>query len=269
MTVSDPLPKFDSPPVVETVLSAQFDPIPQFNEAHGGWFWKKCLPPEWKRTAIAPRLEDQFERFGEAKLWGPESLLMIRAPGGERIQIFGSDDERMIQIQNTRFLYNWRKQSAAYPSYEKLHPEFMNCFQSFTQFVKQECSVELTVNQWEVTYVNHILKGDLWETPEDWTGIFPWFAPPTIDTKPQPDDFQGEWSMRIGENLGRLHISLKHVRIGSITGREALALQLTARGPLHEGVDLEAGLNIGHECIVRSFTSMTDKSAHEYWKRRV
>ncbi|MGH6635283.1 MAG: TIGR04255 family protein [Gammaproteobacteria bacterium] len=263
------LPKFDSPPVVETVLGAQFSPVSQFNEVHAGWLWKKYFSDEWIRTSIAPRLEDQFERFGDEKLWGPEALLMVRAAtGGERVQIYRSDDERMIQVQNTRFLYNWRKGSAGYPSYDKLLPEFKDLFASFEQFVKEAAKGELTLNQWEVTYVNQIPKGDLWFSASDWPSIFPWFVPPATNIQGQhPDGFRGEWSLVVGDNLGRLHISLKHVRVGSSAGKEALALQLTARGPLGEGKSLEVGLNIGHESIVESFAAITSQKAHKHWRR--
>ncbi|OLB29539.1 MAG: hypothetical protein DMG41_37135 [Acidobacteria bacterium] len=36
-------PKFDAPPVVETVLSVQFSSLPGFATAHAGWFWKEYL----------------------------------------------------------------------------------------------------------------------------------------------------------------------------------------------------------------------------------
>ncbi len=42
----DSLPIFATPPVVETVLSAQFFPLEYFSNAHAGWFWKNYLGTE-------------------------------------------------------------------------------------------------------------------------------------------------------------------------------------------------------------------------------
>lgn len=263
------LPAYDAPPVVETVHGAQFNPIPEFNEAYAGWFWKKHLPAEWTKSAIVPRLEDQFERFGDQKIWGPELLFMIRpSTGGERTQLIHRDDERMIQIQSTRFLYNWKKggPSQPYPSYEKLLPEFKKSLGAFEQFA-QQMGNKLIFNQWEVTYVNHIPKGKLWASPHDWPSIFPRFSTLANDVKgQQPDGFRGEWSLSIDDNVGRLHIDLKHAR-HTATNQELLALQLTARGPVTETMSLEAGLNKGHESIVRSFDAMISPDARKHWKK--
>ena len=65
------LPAFRKPPVVETVLGVQFDPIPGFSNAHLGAFWKRLLAHEnsgsageWRTLTDAPPIEPTFERFG-------------------------------------------------------------------------------------------------------------------------------------------------------------------------------------------------------------
>ena len=275
----DELSKFDSPPVVETVLSVQFPPLSNFTNAHAGWFWKNYLDSDWDSIKQAPRIEDQFEQFGDERKWRPTSgfkLFTDTVP--ERHQIVRSDKARMIQIQDSRFIYNWKKFSGGYPSYEILLPEFKDLFERYRQFVRDSQNPELEVNQWEVTYVNHFLRGELWNTPEDWQNIFPWFATPAIGElspslaalRQKADGFQGDWHLTIGENLGRLHVSIKHVRLVSENSPEAIALQLTARGPVlpEEGKDLYRGFDIGHCSIVESFRAMTSESAHSVWKIR-
>lgn len=268
------LPKYESPPVVETVLSVQFDPLKQYTSAHSGWFWKNYLDETWITSQDAPRLQDQFERFGDERIWTPRGARFSLRPGvePERIQFIHKNDERMIQIQGSKFIYNWRKRKSHYPSYDKLLPEFNIQFEKFKQFAEDSGNEKLQLNQWEVTYVNHFFKGELWETSSDLSSILPSLSiPPAMPDKQQLDRFNGEWHFIIGENLGRLYITIDQVRVleEEEEEKDALLLQFTARGPITaENVDnLKSCFDIGHESIVQSFTDITSKSAHKFWKR--
>lgn len=265
------LPKFESPPVIETVLSAQFGRLRHYSNAHAGWFWKNYLGLEWERVSEAPRIAEQYERFGEEKRWGISgSTVTLRgSPEAERTQIYRSDNERMIQVQDSRFIYNWRKQKDSdYPSYAKLLPEYRDQFAHFARFVQDSENPPLDINQWEVTYVNHIPKGDLWESPADWPQLFPGLWVPANGVEQlELDTLNSEWSLLAGDSSGRLHISLKHVRVGAAEGPEILALQLTARGPMTGETTLEQGFDKGHRWIVLSFTAMTSELAHTHWGR--
>lgn len=266
------LPKFDSPPVVETVLSVQFAPLQKFSDAHAGWFWKNYLDKEWGNVQVAPKIDDQFERFGEEMRWGPSAAFRIATgPGSERIQIIRADNERMIQIQDTRFIYNWKKQEGSYPSYDELLPEFQSVFSQFEKFAAEAGFGSLIPSQWEVTYVNHIPKGELWESVKDWPNIFPGLPAPSSNVSNlSPEDFRGEWRSIIGGNLGRLYTTLNRGKVGSDKGPEIIQLQFTARGPVNpeKTLDLQGGFRLGHESIVLSFTDMTSDAAHKHWKRR-
>lgn len=265
------MPKFECPPVVETVLSAQFARLEKFSAGHAGWFWKE-LNGDWTDVQSAPRLEDQFERFGDEVKWGPlGSVRVITGTEPERLQILRKDNERMIQVQDSRFIYNWRKQQADYPSYEKVLHEFRREFAAFESFVKDAALGRLELNQWEVTYVNHIPKGELWNSVSNWRNIFPNFQSLAENTSGfSLDNFQGEWKLVIGDRRGRLHVALTRGRVGADKGPEVIRLQLTARGPVdsEKDRDLWTGFDLGHDAIVRYFTAVTSSVAHQSWKRR-
>jgi uncharacterized protein (TIGR04255 family) len=268
------LPKYDSPPVIETVLSGQFSPLPGFTTAHAGWYWKKCLTDLWTTVREVPVIQDMFERFEEERSWSPESTLRLSTePESNRLQIIRNDDERMIQVQPSRFVYNWKKSGAGdYPSYEKLLPEFREQFETFCEFVREAGFSNVGLNQWEVTYVNHLVRGDLWHDVSDWSRVIPrlgmFYASPEGQ---QFDAFNGTWSLMLGDKKGRLHVGVKHVRVGSAKGPEAMAIQLIARGPVDEkkGMTLQDGFDLGHAAIVETFTEMTSSDAHKHWLRRV
>jgi len=268
------LPTYDAPPVIETVLGVQFSQIPTYSNAHAGWFWKQYLDDAWDQVSEAPRLEDQFELFGQDKWSQPRGGFIIQTqPVSERTQIVRSNNQRMIQVQNTRFIYNWRKpENSDYPSYNEILPEFLDKFGSFTKFAKDSGNPDLELNQWEVTYVNHIGKGDLWGDVNDWLTLFPKLGILSDNVSNQKfDNFRGAWTFAIDENKGKLHVEMKQVKLGTesgATGPELILLQLTARGPVNNDVDLKTGLDLGHEAIVKTFTDITSTASHEFWKRK-
>src|SRR4051812_48821624 len=119
MPMHEPLPKFDKPPVAETVIGVQFERLAKFRTAHAGCFWKDHLGDEWPTIEETVRIDDQFERFGDERKWG--SLLGFRVMPVEtqRTQISRADNARMIQIQDSRFVYNWKKtEGPGYPTFE-------------------------------------------------------------------------------------------------------------------------------------------------------
>jgi uncharacterized protein (TIGR04255 family) len=265
------LPQYDAPPVVEVVLSTQFAPIPGFTAAHAGRFWATLDGQEWTSAEEAPQIDDAFERFGAERVWASPGLRLI--PGGQpaRIRIINKDDDHMLQVQPTRFVFNWRRRVGQYPTFSALLPEFLEAFEQFRTHCLSVGIEPLILNQWEVIYVNHIPRDDLWKTPRDWVTIIPCASFPTTGLEGhEPESFASKWDIVIDEVRGRLHVDLRFVRLGDGQGEEALKLQLLARGPIKDerGFDLESGLNLGHETIVRSFDAMTTPTAHRAWKKR-
>jgi len=266
------LPKYDKPPVVETVLGVQFARLPLFSAAHAGWFWSKRLGEDWPTVSQAAPLDPAHERFGDERQWRPKGVLRIsgemRAP---RLQFASRDGERMVQLQDDRLHYNWRKREGDYPSYEDLLPVFRSTLETYITFCEDAGLGEIVPNQWEVTYVNHIPHGKLWESGTDWSKLFPGFYVPVHKiAQLHFENASANWHLVIGDNLGRLHIELEHGRLGELTADEAILLTLTARGPvdIDKGQRLETGLELGHASIVRAFTEMTAPYAHGAWEKK-
>lgn len=270
------LPKFDSPPVVETAISVQFETLPNYTNAHSGWFWKKYLGPEWTIARDAPRIENIVEGFGDERKWRmPGGFAVSQGLTPDRTQIIRSEanNDRMIQVQNSRVIYNWRRQSGVeYPSYSILKNEFADSLKKYEAFCNEAALGALKYDVWELVYVNHIPKGGLWKSVKDWPSIFPFLTmPPVADINGQTEDsLKGEWQYVIGKNVGRLYITMTHARVMTPqAGPELIELKMIARGPINkeQGLDMYQGLDEGHRSIVQSFAKMTSESAHRYWKR--
>lgn len=257
--------KFEKPPVIETVLGVQFDPIPMTN-AIAGWYWKSALGQEWANANQVQRIEDVFEKFGSEREWRiPNQIRLFQKPTQDRLQISRKDNERMIQVQDTRFIYNWRKiEGSRYPSYDAIIPEFEQQFEGFRDFVTANNLGEIKLNQWEVTYVNHIPKVGLWEGLNDWPNIIPYLRD-MFDAR-AVDAFSSSCQQEIGRQQGRLHTDIKFAKAKSESNEELLLIQLTARGPIDENQDFRRGCDFGHSEIVSAFISLTSDSAHKFWK---
>ena len=273
--MGEPLPKFDAPPVVETAMSVQFARLQPFPTAIVGWFWKEFLPPleggaKWEKAVDAARLDDSFERFGDQEKWGRLGL-RIGSHEPNRVQISRSDSERMIQVQDSRFILNWMKQSeAVYPSFAQLSTEFWELFPIFERFSRDAGCGPVEQNQWELSYINHIPKADLWQSTSEWDRVIPKLAFPTAAVaEPIAEPTSLDWRFNFPNERGRLQVSVQNVKKDP-SSDNLMQLILTARGPvdLDKRWDLRSGFDLGHEAIVRSFAAMTSSKAHKLWKRR-
>lgn len=269
--MADPLPRFDAPPVVETVLSLQFPPLADYCSPMAGWFWKSYvskLGGDWSKIQEVQTIADQFELFGSDAGWATPGFQFITGQVPGRTQIVRADEERMIQIQNSRVILNWKRVAGEYPSYAVLLPEFDAVVAQFANFARDAGFGEIVPNQWEITYVNHLLRGEMWESFGDLKEIFNDIFPPEVLPTLSADTLNNSWRYTLGENLGRLHINLAHARLPP-ENNETLRLQFVARGPVqsNEAAQIHKCFDLGHETIVRAFTALTTPSAHKHWKR--
>ena len=263
-------PDYDSPPVVETILGVQFERLPDFKNAHLGAFWKTLDTKEWSVVSDAPRLQPQFERFTESARWARGAQFSLSQDLSSRLQVRNNDGNRMIQVQNDRIHFNWLGHAGGkYPRYEKVREGFVWALQRLIEFVAQEKLGDFRPNQWEVTYLNHIPKGTVWNTPDDWGFFRPLGMTPTVEGLVQNESFSGTWHLVIPEQRGRLHVQWQHGMKSEADEQEMIVLTLTARGPVGEDADavkaILNGSDLGHETIVRSFATFMDKAANDYW----
>ena len=267
---------FERPPLIETVLGVQFDPLPRLTTAHLGAFWHVLGPQEWPNVVDAPSLQQQFERFGDDNAWVEPELRLRLSPKAEvRLQIRNADNDRMIQVQNGRFHLNWLgRQGREYPRYSSVKPHSLEMLGRFLDYVEKAGVGEFRPNQWEVTYVNHLVRGSDWEVPSDWSRIFPGlnlFGDEAESLGTEGFDF--DWHYEIKDRLGRLHVELKS-GAQRVDGehRESLRLALTARGPMppsdNDLDSLSQGLDTGRGAIVTTFTTITSPHAQRGWGRR-
>jgi uncharacterized protein (TIGR04255 family) len=263
-------PDFANPPIVELVLGAQFSPLTRLTSGHFGLFWKE-LGDDWTDPSDAPLIEEQYELFDRPQIGTPGGLQVrlepVRLPG--RFTISHKSRDRLLQIQTTRFHLNWRKQDHSYPSYKRLIAEFEELFARFSLFARRLALGQLAVNQWELTYIDSFPKGDYWNTAADWPMFLPGLFGQLFSAEGLRivlENRAAEWSYVIEPKRGRLHIAAGP---GWWQGdkRQALLLQMTARGPVGEGgtETLRAGLDVGHDIAVGTFLRVVSEATINRW----
>ena len=266
---NSPLPNYEHPPLVETVLGVQFDRLPDMKNAHLGSFWNQLDRESWPHVSDAPPLSSEYERFGEIDRWTKGFELQLSHNPTSRLRITNKEKNRMIQVQNGRFHFNWlRGDQVTYPRYDRVKEEFCNHLNLFLAFAAAEKIGTIHANQWEVTYLNQILQGTVWNTIDDWDFFRPLAAIPSLENLIRGESFSGEWHFEIPEKRGRLHIHWQHVELPT-SNQAGIRLTLTARGPVKQQADnwqaILDGLDLGRGTIVGAFKNLMSDRANQHW----
>ncbi len=265
------LPDFDNPPVVETVLSVEFEPLKAMRMVHFGLLWKEYIK-RFPRTEARPPLESAMENFPES---APRQLgLQLRTyenPPTPRLCFLNGEGTELLQFQPDRFIKNWRKraESDRYTRYERNKKAFDKEFATFQRFVSRNKLGAVKIRQCEVTYVNHIVAGDGWKDYSDIERIFTiWVNPPGEQFPGHATDIALHARFTIpdqtGQPIGRLHADISPA-IRTADSRPMYVLNLTARGQLGDGYDF---LDLGRRWIVKSFAELTTPDIQKIWRRK-
>ena len=261
------LPDFDRPPLEEVALSVQFGPLRGLTTAHIGLLWQEYRPHLPRIEEHAP-LDPVLEHFGPPR--PPQVKIAFgNKPPMPRVWFLSEANTELIQVQNDRFIHNWRKAGTneEYPRYEKIRAAFRGEVDTLARFLRAQHLGELSINQCEITYVNHI-DCETDAGPGDADHLFVnWRSLPDAAFLPTPEEIQLRWRFCMPDDAGRLHVTAQPV--WDSAGRRIWTLNLMARGrPM--GDDVEGAfrfLDVGREWIVRGFTDLTSNIMHRHWGR--
>jgi len=266
---SGPSPKYDNPPVVETVIGVQFPELARFHCAHFG-LYQEHIKARFSKFEDRPRIRPAAEPFPR-RLIPPEPPFQIRASGApERVWYIAQSGHELLQVQPDRFMFNWRAQggSAKYPSYDVNSGRFLEEFAKFRQFCLDQGIEEPTPELAEVTYVNHIVPGPGESALDLFGRVFTGLRWETTDgllSAPESASFNRVWV--IPEQQGRLYAQA-NLAYEVLTKRELIQLEITARVNRAQSDQVESALELAHAWVVHGFASMTDPDIQrERWRR--
>lgn len=271
-----PLPSFKIPPVIETVLGVQFDPLTELQSCHLGALWERMFRAEFPLTEDRAPLDPVVETYGAPQTAIPRlRLQMVERPPVPRCWFVKADGSELVQVQQDRFIHNWRKRGERdeYPRYENIRLQFSTEMEKFQEFLTDEGFGKIHANQWEVTYVNHVPANSIFSAHGEIKKLISIFSMNFSDNfleNPESIQFSGRHLIRndAGEFIGRLHITAQPV-FRTQDDSPLIILTLTARGkPLEDSFEgILSSLDLGRQYVVRGFASITTKEAHAVWER--
>lgn len=271
-----PLPDFTFPPLIEVAISVQFEPLSRLVVPEIGLLWQH-YGSRFSHVEQRPPIEPRFEKLGvRVPLSQQPSFQLFDTPPLPRIWFLDQSKRELLQIQQNRFIRNWRKieDGDNYPRYDShVRPRFLEDFDDFREFLACNNIGKVVPNQCEVTYINHLKSGNIWTTHADIGKVFTfWNQDFGEDLRFENEDASFQIRRLIkdpeGEFLGRLHITLQSAF--DENDDPLFVLTLIARGrPLsNETEGIINFIDLGREYIVRSFADITRPELHQLWGRK-
>ncbi|HUY27568.1 MAG TPA: TIGR04255 family protein [Candidatus Binataceae bacterium] len=277
MAKSFDFPHFNRPPIAEVALSVQFEALPNFHAAHIGLYWNE-IRLHFPKTQEQPPLPPAQERFG-VRLPAPQINVMLgTAPKVPRCWFLNEDETRLIQVQQDRFIYNWRKkpnsqvQADDYPRYKVLRESFRSELATFIRFLEASSLGEFKPIQCELVYVNQITLDINWKEHRDIANLVTFWRDPTDDLLAKPEDVNISARYIIKDSndqpAGRLHLVLTPTF--SSAGEPIYQFQTVARGfPVAPGMDgIFTFLEKGHEYAMRALLAVASPELQKLWEKR-
>ncbi len=257
---------FRHPPVVEKAMGVEFAPLSGWAAPHFGLLWSE-IRADYPQFELQPPLPSQIEQTEQRAPQVPGISIELGDPFRMRSWFIKSGGARLIQVQDSRFIVNWRRVSEtdSYPHYTKFKPTFEEEWGRFTSFLARSGFPEPQVIQCELTYVNHFPRGEGWSDYSDMPRVFSTWAG-TGPPLPSPEMLAWHTRFLLPEGKGRLHAAVQPVMRLS-DAQEALQMTLTARGA-PSGASLPEALDwfdFGRRWLVDAFRSLTSPEMHKLW----
>ena len=260
-------PSFNKPPIVEVAVCVSFPPIEGFSAANFGLFWQ-CIRTQFTRFRQMPELPDHIEPAALPVNVSIQTQL-VDVPN-LRGWYISEDDTEVVQIQNNRFIYNWRRGEgdAAYPRYDKsVRIRFMEEWQRFQDYLQSEGLTISKVHQCELTYVNQIPFGSGWTSLDDLNKVFVYIGALRSNSFLQSlESAKMNLSFVLPDQRGRLRAAFSPV---PTDGSPAISFTLSVRGAPSGSTEVEImqWMDTARKWIVNAFTDLTTINMHKLWER--
>lgn len=261
--------KFGKPPVVEVVCGVLFSTPAPIRAAQVGLFWSS-IREKFPRIEEMPPISPVIEGVqGSGK---PEIEISFGSlPPLRRTWLLSDDGRHLIQIQEDRFLFNWKREADedAYPSYDFVIQRFDDHLAKFVKFLADEKIGQPNYKQFELTYVNHITTSNGLDDVGE-TGVMVDHVYQTRQHRflPKAENFNWTTSYSLPNNEGRLHVVAQSA-VRNADGKRIVRLDLTARGipakPTEDG--RRPWFDMAHEWITHGFADATSPILHKIWRR--
>ena len=251
---------YENPPIDEIVCGIRFDSIKQLQSGHVGILWQKFRPD-------FPKIEDQIlvNPVPKEDFENPKKLPL------PRVWFIHEKENDLVQLQRNRFLHNWRKRQPEdeYPGYVRVIENFEKYLSYLQEFLAEENLGGLVAQQYELTYINLIPKGNGWEHLRDLGKVFPNLVSLTSQSIFSTDIKDINWQTVLGlpNNLGKLRVALRN---GTRVSDNQLFLLTEFNVHSYQPYQpMRAWFDAAHDTIIKVFSTLvSDEVQEKYWGRQ-
>jgi len=185
-----------------------------------------------------------------------------------RVSFVDSSSTNLVQVQNNFILHNWRKTDALslYQHYTVTRDSLLADWKDFRDFLTQHSLKFTQVLRCEVSYFNHLVRGDDWQDYAELSKLFPSWKGTRADgslSTPQMIGITASYSHASGMLQIASQPALRR------DGKEIIQLTVTAAGaPKDQDDDSLFGcLDACHQTAIDGFTEFTSEELHRRWRR--
>jgi uncharacterized protein (TIGR04255 family) len=277
--MTNPLPDYRKPPIVEVALSVQFSPIEKWRVQYLGLLWEwfnNRFDNSYPETEEHPPLDPIPSPSGRvtANRIGVR-LELLKSPIIPRFWMINRSGSELVQVQADRFIFNWRKRNGdgEYRRFQHMRGRFQETLEAFAAFLTENRLGSLEIRLCELAYFNHISLGERGPRNAGDVGriVRIWNQQPVSLALPEPT--QASLTVRYpmasqdNEPTGELTVELRPA-FRARDKAPIIAMNLIARGaPMGVGVSgALAFFDTGHQWVVRSFVEVTTPEMHEVWE---
>lgn len=264
------LPAYDNPPAVETVMGFHFAQIAGWNPLHLGQLYSDFHAEYPIGEMLAPVVDVSLAIRGELNF----EALPLRAAFSDKLR------SQLVQVQQSFFLRNWRRvqKEQAYAHYAEMKPIFMSDWQRFKLFLEKVGLKSPEVYRSEVIYVNHLVRGEIWNSYNDLAALLKPIAQRASNVADHGRQYSflpeaATVNLMAGYNLAELNVNLK-IQAQSVIkqpeGTEVVQLSVSAHSKPDSGnaEDLANALDRCHAAVILGFDDVTTSKAHQIWGKR-
>jgi uncharacterized protein (TIGR04255 family) len=165
-----------------------------------------------------------------------------------------ADDSKLIQLQPNRMNFNWRKNSDndAYPRFNPVYSEFSELYAKLLKTSNEK----VTVNQYEIAYINHIPVEDFQNNPSKFLS--------TLQFSSSLGNINLSYTIPIIELGANLTVLIqKGKRMDN--NQEILIFNISLRG-FSDKVDIKLWFDQAHDVLIDHFNTSITKDAKTKWE---
>ena len=258
---------FAKPPVTEVVFSVSLALSQPLHTAHVGAYWLRIRDRFPQVQELPPLDPIAMAQAADGQLQLRLHMDMRDLPPLRRTWFVTEDGRDLIQIQEDRFIFNWRRNAidSGYPGFSQVNERFEEHFAEFLAFLTEEGLSAVAYPLLELVYVSQITA----ENGLSDVGFTAALADHRRDESrsrylPKPLGINAQ-------SLYPLPYGMGHLQVQAQANQNVVRLDISARGvPGHGEKGRRTWFETAHEAIVQGFVDVTAGELHErHWEREV